>query len=138
MLNVKWIDSMRFVARTDSGHAVMMDTKEAAGGQETAPSPMEMILAGLAGCTSMDTVSILKKMRQDVAGLEVDVHSERAEEHPKTYTKIELRYTVLGTELDEEKVRRAIELSQEKYCSVSAMLRPKVEITYSYEIKEGK
>lgn len=136
MLKVKWIDTMRFVGRTDSGHALMMDTKEAVGGQESAPSPMEYILAGLAGCTSMDTVSILQKMRQDIRGLEIEVYHERAEEHPKIYTKIELRYTVSGKDIDEEKVKRAIELSKDKYCSVSAMLTPKVEITHSYEIKE--
>jgi len=111
-----------------------MDSSEENGGSDSAPRPMEMVLASLAGCTAMDVVSILKKMRQNVTGLEISVESERSSDHPKVYTKILLKYVIKGIGLNEENIKRAIELSQEKYCSVSAMLKNSATVSYEYSI----
>lgn len=134
MTHLKWLEDMRFAIKTDSGFSVVMDSSEENGGGDSGPRPMEMVIASLAGCTAMDVVSILKKMRQDIKGLEISIDSERSSEHPKVFTKIHLIFTVTGKELDESKVKRAIELSQDKYCSVSAMLKQSADVTYEYRI----
>jgi putative redox protein len=97
------------------------------------PTPMGLLLMAFGGCTGMDVVSILEKMRIEIEGLEIDVKGERSEEHPKTYRSIELVYRISG-EVDEEKAKRAVELSMEKYCSVSAMLKKSAEVNYRVEI----
>jgi len=134
MTQLKWIDDMRFLIKTDSGFSIVMDSSEENGGSDSAPRPMEMVLASLAGCTAMDVVSILKKMRQNVTGLEISVESERSSDHPKVYTKMLLKYVIKGIGLNEENIKRAIELSQEKYCSVSAMLKNSATVSYEYSI----
>jgi len=128
---VRWIGGMQFMARPgDEGCALIMGD----GGV----SPMQLLLLSAAGCTSYDVVMILKKMRQPIEGLEVEVSGERSEEHPRVYTEVHLHYKIYG-DLEDGKVKRAIELSQEKYCSVAAQLRKGgTEITYSYEIVRGK
>ncbi len=128
---VRWIGDMQFMARPgDEGCALIMGD----GGV----SPMQLLLLSAAGCTSYDVVMILKKMRQPIEGLEVEVSGERSDEHPRVYTEIHLHYRLFGN-LDKKKVERAIELSQEKYCSVAAQLRKGgTEITYSYEIIREK
>ncbi|MEO0199280.1 MAG: OsmC family protein [candidate division WOR-3 bacterium] len=133
---IKWTDGLRFLASTPSGHAVVMDTKREVGGFETAPSPMELLLVALGGCTSIDVISILHKMREEIRDYRLEIEAERASEHPKYYTKINLKYIFYGKNLKEENIRKAIELSQNKYCSVSANLSGKSQITYSYEIVE--
>ena len=127
---VKWTGGEEFLATTPSGHAVRFD---ADGKHNAAPNPMEMLLAALGSCSSVDVVIILAKKRQKLASLEVDVSGERATEPPRVWTKIEMVYRLAG-ELDEKAVRDAIELSQNKYCSVAAMLGKTAEITYRYEI----
>ncbi|MGD0964853.1 MAG: OsmC family protein [Candidatus Acidiferrales bacterium] len=127
---VRWMGGEEFLATTPSGHAVPFD---ADGQNNAAPNPMEMLLAALGSCSSIDVVLILAKKRQKLASLEVDVSGERATEPPRVWTKIEMFYRLTG-ELDEKAVRDSIELSQNKYCSVAAMLRKTAEITYRYEI----
>ncbi len=135
-VEVKWDHGLRFIATTPSNHAVVMDTKKDVGGFETAPSPMELLLVALGGCTSMDVMSILIKMRENVKDYRLEIEAVRADEHPKYYTRIHLKYIIYGKGLKEENVKKAIELSQTKYCSVSANLSGKSEVTYSYEIVE--
>ncbi|MDR5684354.1 MAG: OsmC family protein [Armatimonadota bacterium] len=106
-------------------------------GGAVGPSPMDLVLAAVGGCTAMDVVSILEKMREPVRGLEVRVSGERATDHPRIYRKVHVHYRVEGEGLDPEKVRKAIDLSQSKYCSVSAMVRASAELTYGWEIAEA-
>ncbi len=133
---VKLLDGMTFVGWATSGKGIVLDARKEVGGRGLGPTPMELILIGLAGCTGMDVVSILRKMRQDLRGLEVRVQAERAPEHPKVYTKIHIEYIVRGKNISEKSVKRAIELSETKYCSVSAMLEKTATITTSYRIEE--
>ena len=134
-VHVTWVENMQFVAQGDSGHAIVMDT-DAVGGQDTAARPMEVLLMGLAGCTAMDAISILKKKRQPVQGFKVFVTSERAPQHPKYYTKIHLEYVAYG-DVDERALARAVELSQNIYCGASESLRGRAEITSSYRVERA-
>ncbi|MEN8007596.1 MAG: OsmC family protein [Candidatus Krumholzibacteriota bacterium] len=133
-MTATWTGGMRFVHKSASGHDLVTDAAEAKGGGGTGPSPMELIILGLIGCTGVDVASILERMREPLQGLEVSAICERAPEHPKVYTKIHLTYSLQG-DLEEKKVRRAIELSENKYCSVSAMLGHTAEITHEYVIE---
>ena len=119
---VKWIDGMRFAGRSGSGHSIMMDTSAKYGGTESAPSPMEMILMAVGGCSSVDVVNTLKKSRQQIIDCEVQLDSERADTVPAMFTKIHLHFVVTGRNLKESLVSRAVELSADKYCSASIML----------------
>jgi len=125
---------MQFVGSAESGHAVLMDAAPEVGGTDSAPRPMELLLIGLGGCTGMDVASILRKMRVGWERFEILLEAERATEHPKVFTKIHLVYRIWGDEIPEDKLKKAIDLSQERYCSVSAMLNKTAEITYGYEI----
>ena len=116
-----------------SGFSVRTD-----GGGKKAISPMELLLAALAGCTGADVISILEKKRQNVTAFEVRVHGDRAEAHPRKYTNIEITYALTGQGLDPEAVRRAIELSEAKYCSVAATLGEGAKITTRFEIQEAE
>jgi putative redox protein len=129
-----WKGKMVFEAKTESGHSVPMDAKPEVGGEGNGPAPMELLMVSLGGCTAMDVVSILKKMRADLESMTVRIDSERAPEHPKIFTKIDIHYDFVGKDIKEENVKKAIELSQEKYCSVTAMLKEKAEITYDWNI----
>jgi putative redox protein len=132
---VTWVDGMQFVAES-AGHSVVIDGAPGFGG-DTGMPPMRLLLLGAAGCSAMDVVHILKnRMRRRVTGLRVEVQSEQAEEHPKVYTRIELKYLVRGRGLKEKDVRRAIELSNTKFCSAAIMLGETAEIVTSYEIEE--
>ena len=133
-MTATWTGGLRFVYQSASGHSLVTDAAVANGGGGTAASPMELIILGLIGCTGVDVASILERMREPLKGLEVSATYERASEHPKVYTKIHLTYRLQG-ELDEKKVSRAIDLSENKYCSVSAMLGPGVEISHEYVIE---
>ena len=136
---VRWTGNeagMSFVAETGSGHAVMMDGAPEAGGRNLAPRPMEMVLAGTGGCSAFDVVLILKKGRHAVSGCDVSLKAERAETDPKVFTRIHFHYRVTGKQLKPESVRRAIDLSKEKYCSASIMVAKTANITYDFEIIE--
>jgi putative redox protein len=129
-----WGGGMRFDVVTGSGHSLTLDTSELDGGGDAGPSPMDMLVIGLAGCTGMDVISILTKMRQPVTGLAISVHGVRVDEHPQVFQTITVEYTFTGQHLNAESVARAIELSETKYCSVSATLRPTAHITSSFRI----
>jgi putative redox protein len=135
---VTWVEGMQFVAEAGSGHAVVLDARAEVGGRNTGMRPMELMLVGLAGCTAMDVVHILKRKRQQVTDLQVNVKGERAEQHPRVYTSITLEYIVKGHELSEKAVTDAIELSEKRYCSASAMLGKTANISYSYHIVDEK
>ncbi len=128
---------LQFASHADSGHGVLMDAAEKVGGTDTGPRPMEMLLHSLAGCTGMDVVSLLKKMRVDFTGLEVNIHAQKADKHPRVYTGIDMEYVITGPNIDEAKVRKAIDLSMDKYCSVSAMLRKHCPVNHRYRIAQA-
>ena len=128
-------EGMHFVGEVD-GFRVDLDADEEVGGRNAGASPMHLLLLSLAGCTAMDAVSILRKKREQVTGLRVEVQSKQRAEHPKVYESIEVFYRVRGTGVDPKALDRAIELSQSKYCPVIAMLGKTAKITSSYEIEE--
>ncbi len=127
---VDWQGNEAFTGLSASGGKVQMGT---VGGQPGV-SPMELILAALGGCTGMDVASILEKKRQPLKQLKIRVRGKRTETYPRVYKEIEVQYLLCGNGLDEEAVKQAIELSKEKYCSVSGMLKASVEIRFSYQI----
>ena len=134
---VKWLDNAMFVGESGSGHSVVMDGPESAGGRNMGIRPMEMLLLGMGGCSTFDVVSILKKSRQAVQDCKVEIEAQRADEVPAVFTAIHLKFIVSGTKLKEKQVERAVSLSAEKYCSASIMLENAgVKITHSYEIIE--
>ncbi|MDR3393572.1 MAG: OsmC family protein [Parasulfuritortus sp.] len=133
---VKWIEGMAFMAESDSGHAVVMDGAPDIGGRNLGPRPMEMVLMGAGGCTSIDVVMILQKSRQDVVDCQVELSAERATEHPKVFTRIHFHFIVKGRGLKPEVVARAINLSAEKYCSATIILAKTAEVTHDFEIVE--
>jgi len=131
---VKWVQDVMFVGESGSGHAVVMDGAPETGGRNLGIRPMEMLLLGLAGCSAFDVVLILKRGRENVTDCVVDVDAERAATDPKVFTNIRLRYTVTGHSLDRGKVERAVKLSEEKYCSASAIIGKTAQITYTIEV----
>jgi len=136
---IKWVEEMTFVGESGSGHSVLMDGPPELGGRNLGVRPMEMILLGLGGCTSFDVMLILKRARQSVSDCVVELEAERAENNPKVFTRIHVHFIVSGEDLKENQVKRAVELSAEKYCSASIMLtQAGVEITHDYEIHEVK
>ena len=134
---VKWVDGARFLGESGSGHCVVMDGPPEAGGRNLGVRPMEMLLLGMGGCTAFDVVHILRKGRQPVMGCEVALSAERAESEPKVFTRIHVHFVVSGRGLDPDRVRRAVRLSAEKYCSASIMLGKTAEITHDFEIREA-
>ena len=126
-------DDNLFLGLTPSGHAVTVDTDRG----RSAPSPMELLLLALGSCTGVDVVTILRKKRQNVTDYRVEVRGERREEHPRSYKRMEVHHIVTGRNVSNQSVAQAIELSEQKYCSVAATLRPTAEIVSSYEIIEG-
>lgn len=133
--HIKWVDGAMFLGESGSGHTVVMDGPEAAGGRNMGVRPMETLLIGLGGCASYDVVSILKKGRQNIHDVHALLEAERADSEPKVFTRIHVHFVVTGRGLKEAQVKRAVELSAEKYCSASIMLgRGGVEITHDYEI----
>lgn len=131
---VRWVGSEEFLAEMPSGHAVVMDADRQ---HNAAPGPMEMLLGALGACTAVDVVSILAKKRQKLATLEIKVSGERASESPSVWTKIDVSYRLRGR-LEEKAVRDAIELSQNKYCSVAAMLGKTAKLSYTFEIQSDE
>ncbi|NOY77175.1 MAG: OsmC family protein [Calditrichaeota bacterium] len=131
---LKQIKGISFAAKGDSNHWVVMDGSEEFGGHNAGTRPMEMVLLSLAGCTGADVVSILKKRRVNLHDLEITVDSKRADTHPKVYTKIHLHFIFHGKDLNPKDLEMAINLSQNKYCSVTAMLEKTADITHDYEI----
>lgn len=133
---IKWVQDAMFVGESGSGHAVVMDGPPENGGRNLGVRPMEMLLLGMGGCSAFDVVHILRKARQPITDCVAELEAERASEDPKIFTKIHLHFVVTGKGLKEAQVRRAIELSAEKYCSASIMLGKVAEITHDFEILE--
>ena len=135
-LSVNWVDGMLMVGKSHSGHSITMDGPIEIGGENLGVRPMEMLLLGVAGCTMIDVVTTLKKMRQDLSHCETKISAERAQEHPKVFTDIHIHFIVKGKDLDSKKVDKAITLSAEKYCSASIMLGKTAKITHDFEVNE--
>ena len=128
--DIKWIDTMRFTGRSDSGHSIMFDTYSRYGGSESAPMPMEVLLMSLGSCTGMDVVSVLTKKRVKFTSFEVKIEAERADSPPRVFTSIRLIYNIGTEEKNYKAVEHAVELSQNKFCSVTAMLAKTADIEY--------
>ncbi len=134
---VKWVDGAMFVGESGSGHAVVMDGPEDIGGRNMGFRPMEMMLLSVGACSSVDVVNILKKGRQQISRCEARVEATRVDAVPAVFERIHLHFIVAGKDLDVAKVKRAVELSAEKYCSASIMLQKGgVEMTHDFEIVE--
>jgi len=133
---IKWIENAMFLAESGSGHAVVMDGPPESGGANLGPRPMEMLLMGMGGCASFDVVHILKKGRHDVRDCVAELEASRAETDPKVFTRIHIHFKVTGKGLTDSVVKRAVELSAEKYCSASIMLGKTAVITHDHEIMD--
>ncbi len=131
---VKWIDGMMMVGESASGHTIVMDGPEELGGKDLGVRPMEMLLLGMGGCTTVDVVSTLKKMRENVQDCRVEISAERADEHPKVFTAIHLHFIVEGDNLNDKKITKAVSLSADKYCSASIMLAKTATVTHDFEV----
>ena len=132
---VTWQGRMTFQGSADSGFVIPLGTDPGVGGNDDGARPMELIAIVLAGCTAMDVISILQKKRQDVTAFETRVHAQRAGEHPKVFTHIQIEYVFEGRNIDPAAVERAIELSETKYCPAQAMMAKAVQIEHTYTIK---
>lgn len=133
--DIQWVGDAMFVGASGSGHAIVMDGPAESGGRNLGVRPMEMLLLGMGGCTSFDVVHILKKSRQDVTICRAELTAERAETEPKVFTSIHVHFVIGGHGLVASKVKKAVELSAEKYCSASIMLgNGGVNITHDFEI----
>ena len=133
---VSWVDGALFVAEAGSGHTFTMDGSAEVGGRNLGARPMEVMLIGMGGCTAIDVVSMLKKQRQDIVGVEVSLVGERAGDHPMVYTEVKLVYTVRGRKLNRALVERAVSLSDEKYCSATAMFKKSAKVTHEVVLVE--
>ena len=136
-MHVKWKDKVSFLGEAESGHSVLMDGAPEIGGRNLGLRPMEMVLMGAGGCIALDVVMILKKSRQKISDCMVEIEADRAKEDPKVFTRIHYHFILIGNDLKPQKVERAINLSAEKYCSVSIMLGKTAEITHDFAILEG-
>lgn len=134
---IKYVDGMQFVGTASSGHALVMDSDKESGGNNTGARPMELLLLGLGGCSGMDIISILKKKKQAVKSFEILVKGEKADNYPKKFTDINIEFVITGHNLSAEAVKKAVDISMEKYCSVKATLEGVAKINFSYRITEG-
>jgi putative redox protein len=136
MLNAKvtYTSGLQFVGGASSGHAIVMDGDTGFGGNNTGLRPMELLLVSLGGCTGMDVISIMKKKQQDVTGFEININGQKAENHPKKFTDITIEYIVRGRGISEEALKKSIDLSMNKYCSIKAALEGTAKISFSYRI----
>jgi putative redox protein len=133
---ISWVEGALFVAESGTGHTFTMDGAEDVGGRDLGPRPMEVLLMGMGGCTAIDVVSMLKKQRQDITGVEVAMTAERASDYPKVYVDVKLIYTVRGRKLNKALVERAVTLSDEKYCSATAMFKKTAKVTHEVVLVE--
>jgi putative redox protein len=134
---IQWLgDSMTFIAKTESGHVVAMDSSPEFGGENIAPRPMELLLAGMGGCSAIDVIMILKKSRQNIIDCTVTIDAKRADTDPKVFTDINMHFVLVGKNIDSKKAEQAIALSHEKYCSASIMLGKTANIKCSFSVVE--
>lgn len=135
---IRLVENMQFVGTADSGHGVIMDAPPSVGGSNTGSKPSELLLTAFGGCSGMDVISILRKKKQDVTDLEINVTGKTAEGHPTLFTDMHIEYVVTGRAIEEDAVKRAIDLSLDKYCMVGNTLGKAAKITRSYKIvQEG-
>lgn len=132
---VRWAGDDLYIGTSPSGHSITVDTK---GENKSAPSPVELLMIAVAGCTAVDVVSILQKKRQRITAYRAEISGERREEHPRAFTALHIHHLVYGHDVSEQAVASAIELSDTKYCSVAATVRPTAKITTSFEIIEAE
>lgn len=133
---VRWAGGMAFEAATESGHTITLDSRPDLGGQNRGPRPSELVLAGLGGCTGIDVVSILGKMRQSLTRLEVEVTGQERSDYPQSFEVINVRYHLWG-DLDGDRVDRAIRLSRDRYCVVAHLVGGRARLNYAFRINEG-
>lgn len=133
---VRWVQDVEFLGESETGHQVTMDGSTDIGGRNRGPRPMELLLLGMGGCTSIDVILILKKARQDVTNCVVEIDAERSPTDPKVFTRIHSHFIVTGRKLAADRVERAIDLSAQKYCSASIMLGKTAKMTHDYELVE--
>jgi putative redox protein len=134
---VEFAGEMRFVATSATGHQMTLDASPEGGGHDAGPIPIELVLMGLGGCTAMDVLGILRKMRQDVTAYRIEIHGTRREEHPKVFTDVSVEHIVTGHHLSPEAVEKAVKLSWEKYCSVGAMLDKSAAMTHTWRVLQA-
>lgn len=133
-VHLKRQHNINFTATTQNGHKIIMDGSQDHGGEDKGARPMEAVLAGLGGCSAIDVMLILEKSRQQVSDCEIIIEAERADEIPAVFTNIHMHFVISGKDLNENHVKRAVNLSVDKYCSVAKMLRSTADITADYEI----
>lgn len=132
-IKINWLENMAFKAEV-GGHEIMLDAAEAVGGENRGPRPKPLLMVALAGCTGMDVVSILKKMRVEVDDFNVRIEGDISEEHPKQFTQMHVIYEFKGKDLPMDKLKKAVNLSEERYCGVSAMFRKAIQLTSEIKI----
>ena len=132
---VKWVDGLKFVGTDHGGHSIVMDTPVISGGDDSAVAPGELVLVSLGGCTGVDVVSVLKRMRVPFRDVKIDIEAEPVETHPKIYKWIKIIYRLFGV-ADKSKAEKAVKLSQDKYCSVAAMLSKSAEVRYEINFED--
>ncbi len=133
---IKWNEHVSFVAESGSGHAILIDGSPEHGGRNLGIRPMEALLMGLGACSAFDVIQILKKSRQPVSDCYVELDAQRADSIPAVFTHIHMQFVIRGRGLKPARIARAVELSVDKYCSASAMLRPQVDIQYDWRIED--
>ena len=133
---IKWLENVSFVGESGSGHAIVLDGSPEHGGRNIGVRPMEALLIGVGACSAFDVVTILRKARQPITDCVAELEAERAEGPPAVFTRIHMRFVVRGRGLKESQVKRAVDLSAQKYCSATAMLRPTVAISHEYVIEQ--
>ncbi|MBF0517414.1 MAG: OsmC family protein [Nitrospirae bacterium] len=131
-----YVDGMKFVAEADSGHAIVLDADHENGGDDSGLRPSELLLIATGGCSAMDVISILKKKKQEVTGFEINVSGDKVASHPKRFEKVIVEYVIKGKNISDEAVKRAVELSMTKYCSVKATIDGGVPVEYTHRIIE--
>jgi putative redox protein len=134
---IKWVEDRTFIGESGSGHKIVLGTAFGPEGRTPGPSPMELVLIGMGGCTAFDVVHILEKGREEIEDLAVELQVERAQQDPKVFTRVHMHFVVKGHALAAEKVERAIKLSADKYCSASAMIAKTATITHDFEVLDA-
>lgn len=137
-VEIEKIEGLKLKGKDNSGHEIIIDTKKEFGGYDSAPTPVNLLLLSLGSCTLMDVISLLDKMKVDYDDIKVKVSGERHDEHPKTFKYIQIKYIVYGKDPDKSKIKKSIDLSTEKYCSIHAMLKKSTKISNSFEIIRKK
>ena len=131
---VTYVKGLQFLGDSSSGHSIVMDGDQSAGGDNTGPRPMELLILAAGGCSGMDIISVLRKKKQHITGLEINVKGKKADDYPRKFTEITLEFLVHGRNISEAAVKKAVELSMNKYCSVKATLEGSAKIRFSYKI----